>query len=358
MSWEGIVREFENAHQLGEEFRQGSYLTGSPAQVELEQQITEWRGIASIATNCGMAAIGAVLDLLLRPSCTALFSTDLYPRTRLLVESYRRWGVQVEFVDPTDVAGLWRAVQKSQPVLYFVETIGNSARMPVLPWNETIATLAESGCTLVVDTSFTPNFFPFRQDRKDVPVIEVASMSKWESVEDEVTAGRISAAPAVIKEIRQTSHYRQVTIQPTVAAQVDPGIAIDYFQDFSKHALRAAEILVDHERVEDVFYPGLSEHHSQFELAREQFDGQFGGVLYVVLRGGEETAGRFADLLRKRGEGVWQISASYGGEVWRVVPYVGVLAPHAVAPGLVRISAGLDQERGVQVLESALGEIS
>jgi cystathionine gamma-synthase len=110
-------------------------------------------------------------------------------------------------------------------------------------------------------------------------------------------------------------------------------------------ALRLAEMLEKHPRVERVFYPGLPSHPSH-AVARAQMHG-FGGVLSFVVAGGLEAASRVVDALR-----IPRIAPSFGG-VDALVEQPAVMSYYAmtteertavgIADGLVRFSVGIEE---------------
>src|SRR3546814_14293925 len=60
-----------------------------------------------------------------------------------------------------------------------------------------------------------------------------------------------------------------------------------------ENAQALAGFLASHPAIEDVIYPGL-ESHPHHELAKRKMDG-FGGLLSIVLKGGEEAAKRVCE---------------------------------------------------------------
>lgn len=355
MSWEGIVRRYDSVAQMADVFfSEGHYFQDSPQQLELETDITAWtEAEASAATNCGMAAIGAVIESLVRPGDSMLFSNALFPGTTQLALSYiEQWGISVHFVDPTDLQEVARLIELYKPTLYLFEVIGNSMTMPVADWAGTREVLQGTGTVAVVDTTFQPLFFPLSHNNGDVEVIEVASMSKWETMDDEVAAGRISGSGGRIAQIKNSPDYRQVCIQPSVAAKVDVNRILKLYSQFSVHALSAAMALEQGLGIEHVYYPRL-DSHPQFQLVVDQYCAYAGGVMYVVVEGGSEGAATLADYLNESSG--WSVAPSFGADDWRILPFVGELAKEAPRQGLVRIASGL-REEGLQVLREWLGQ--
>jgi len=357
--WKGIARIFADvAHVAGEFKSQGHYLADSPQQIALEMALSDKLGADSSAvTNCGMAAIGTVMEWLLQPGDVAVFSRDIFPGTRRLANYYAdKRDVKVIFIDPTDLVALRNALGRNAKI-YFTETIGNSYAMPVLDLMGTVNLLSDYWATLVIDTTFNPDFNPLRrilEDRVKIRLLEVASLSKWETYDDKVAGGRISGSAKMMRAIKATDHYRQVVMQPLIAEEISIARQMNSFSEFSANALELALALEASSKVKSVCYPGLPSH-PQYELACAQFGRlNCGGVLYAVLNGGAAAAARFTDMLNF--SEYWEIAASFGAKNFRILPLIGELEKNAHEPGMVRISSGLGPE-GLQAFKKALTSV-
>jgi cystathionine beta-lyase/cystathionine gamma-synthase len=125
-----------------------------------------------------------------------------------------------------------------------------------------------------------------------------------------------------------------------------------------RNALRVAEHLAKHTRVERVRYPGLPGDPGHALALRQMPD--FGTIVTIDLKGGEEVGSRFAEQLR-----LFSIAASLGSTESLVVPPAlekirGLTAEQRrwadTGPGTVRLSIGLeDVDDLIADLESALG---
>jgi cystathionine gamma-lyase len=129
-------------------------------------------------------------------------------------------------------------------------------------------------------------------------------------------------------------------------------------REHSANALRVACFLEQHRRVKHVYYPGL-ESHPQYDLARRQMTGGFGGMLSFEIEGGVEAAREVARRTR-----LFTLAESLGGvESLIELP---ALMTHASLPaerradvgiddGLIRLSVGIeDADDLLADLEQAL----
>jgi cystathionine gamma-lyase len=122
-------------------------------------------------------------------------------------------------------------------------------------------------------------------------------------------------------------------------------------------ALRIAEFLAGHPRVEAVIYPGLASH-PQHALARRQMRG-FGGIVTARIGGGLEATKRFLERTQ-----LFTLAESLGG-VESLIEHPGIMTHASVPPdvraalgiddGLVRLSVGIeDADDLIADLRSAL----
>lgn len=125
-----VLYGYETAEELAEVFqgKQKGYSYGrqnNPTTTALEQKITQLEdGIDSIAFATGMAAITATCLTLLKAGDHLISSQFLFGNTNSLFNTFTQLGIEVSFVDATDVANV-EAAYKSNTRAVFVETIAN-----------------------------------------------------------------------------------------------------------------------------------------------------------------------------------------------------------------------------------------
>ena len=103
-------------------------------------------------------------------------------------------------------------------------------------------------------------------------------------------------------------------------------------QRHEENALKIAEFLESHPKVERVIYPGLSSH-SQHELAKEQMSG-FGGMITFFIKGGLEASRDFLEKVQ-----IFSLAESLGG-VESLIEHPAIMT-HASVPKEVRESIGI-----------------
>jgi methionine-gamma-lyase len=246
---------------------------GNPTIDSLERQIAILEhGFGAIAVSSGMAAASTIYLGLLN-SGDHIVSTDaIYGASRTVMEKqFVRFGFQSTYIDTTDLDQIEKAIRPNTKVLY-IETPANPT-MGITDLAACSRIARENGLVLVVDNTFCS---PYLQNPLDLGAdIVFHSMTKFINGHADVVAGVIIA--------KEKSHYTLLrTMMTNLGCNMDPhqaylvmrglktlGIRIDRAQE---NALKVAEFLEKHPKVDWVKYPGLRSH-PQYELARKQMRG-------------------------------------------------------------------------------------
>jgi methionine-gamma-lyase len=113
----------------------------------------------------------------------------------------------------------------------------------------------------------------------------------------------------------------------------------------NQNALEVAHFLEQHSAVERVYYPGLPSH-PQYELARQQMVGGFGGMLAFEMKGGYDAA---YNVIRQTE--LCLLAASLGGVETLIIHPASMIHAHqsdeerlaaGISPGLIRLSVGIE----------------
>ncbi len=125
-----VAYGYEDARELAAVFqgRQGGYSYGrqsNPTVEALQAKITAMEnGVGSVAFGTGMGAIGSMLLALMKEGDHVVSSAFLFGNTNSLFATYGGLGLDVDFVDATDVRNV-EAALRDETRLVFVETIAN-----------------------------------------------------------------------------------------------------------------------------------------------------------------------------------------------------------------------------------------
>jgi cystathionine gamma-synthase len=117
-----------------------------------------------------------------------------------------------------------------------------------------------------------------------------------------------------------------------------------------ENAMKLAEYLDNHPKVEAVYYPGLTSH-KQHEIAKKQMK-DFGGMMSILVKGDGDNARKVVNSVK-----IFAQATSLGGVESLIEHRASVEGPDTKTPqNLVRISVGLEHiDDLIADLEQALG---
>lgn len=117
-----------------------------------------------------------------------------------------------------------------------------------------------------------------------------------------------------------------------------------------ENAEKLVAYLVDHPKVDAVFYPGLT-HHPQHEIAKKQMSA-FGGMLSILIKGDAQNARDAVNRVK-----IFAQATSLGGVESLIEHRASIEGPGTKTPdNLVRISVGLEHiDDLIADLKQALG---
>ncbi len=322
---------------------------GNPTGDALATAVAELEGAeAGCVFASGMAAIHAALMSVLRAGDRVVATRAIYGSTRmLLAERFGRLGVQVDFVDATDLSAVERALAATPTRSLYVETISNPTIVVV-----DIAALAElahrHGALLIVDNTFASPVLcrPIELGAD----LAIESMTKYIGGHSDVLGGSVAGSRERIAEVKAVEVDTGATLAPFAAFLVLRGIATLAIR-MARHA-ETARILADwlsrQPGVARVYHPDLASH-PQHDVAARQFP-HASGMLAFELAGGPAGAraagGAFIDALT-----IPERTASLGS-IHTIVAHppttthrqydASQLAEAGIGAGLLRCSVGLE----------------
>jgi len=331
---------------LGEdEFIYARY--GNPTVAMFEDRIAALEGTEdAFATASGMAAVSGALTSMLKAgdhvvSSRALFGSCLY----VLEDILTRYGVEVSFVDGTDLDA-WRAAIRPDTKAVFFETISN----PTLEVIDiaAISKLAHAaGALVLVDNVFaTPVFQRSAQLGADVVIY---SATKHIDGQGRCLGGVVCGTRDFIRgTLEPYLKHTGGVLSPFNAWVMLKGLETLHLRVNAQadSALALAQALEGDARLSQVLYPGLASH-PQAGLAARQMD-KGGTVLALELKGGKEAAFKFLNALK-----IIKISNNLG-DAKSLVTHPATTthqrlsdaqkAKLGISDGLVRLSVGLEDQ--------------
>ncbi|MBM3686897.1 MAG: cystathionine gamma-synthase [Actinobacteria bacterium] len=331
--------------------------SGNPTRTALEECLASLEGgTRGLAFASGLAAEDTLLRTVMAPGTHAIIGNDAYGGTyRIFARVAEPWGVEHTPVDLTDLDAVRAAMRPGSTRVIWAETPTN----PLLTVVD-IAALAqiahEAGALLVVDNTFAS---PYLQQPLALGAdVVVHSTTKYLGGHSDVIGGGLVVADA---ELGDRLAYHQ-NAMGSVPGPWDSWLVLRGIKTLGvrmdRHCSNAkaiVDLLVDHPRVTEVFYPGLPGHRGHEVAARQMRD--YGGMVSFRVAGGEQEA---VDLCARTR--VFTLGESLGG-VESLIEHPGRMT-HASAAGsplevpadLVRLSVGIESiDDLVGDLKQALG---
>lgn len=297
----------------------------------------------------GMAAITAALLAFTEAGGHVVAPAAVYGGTyALLTKVLRRFDVETDFVDTTDL-GAVRAAVRPNTCAVWAETLANpTTAVADLPALAEIA--HDAGALLGVDSTFaSPAVCRPLEHGAD---LVVHSATKYIGGHTDATGGVVIGRAPLVSEVRSVRIDTGGILAPDEAFLLRRGLETLPLrvrrQCTSAHVFAAT--IDKHPAVARVDYPGL-ESHPGHPLARTLFDAgpegtRFGAVVTVTPHGGRQAGMAFADGLR-----LGLVAPSLGGTHTKVSHVASTthrqlddaaLAAGGIGPGAVRFSIGLE----------------
>lgn len=272
---------------------------GNPTLAMLEDKIANLEGAeAGLCLSSGMGAIAAVMWTILKAGDHVVADKVLYGCTyALLAHGLSRYGVEVTFVDTSDLAALKKALRKNTAVLY-VETPAN----PCLGITDlaAVAKLAKEinpDIMCVMDNTFAT---PYLQRPIEFGFdVVVHSLTKYLNGHGDVIAGAACGKQDFMNQVRMfgLKDMTGAVLGTMEAFLILRGMkTLDIRMDRHCCSARAiAEFLNKHPKVDKVYYPGLPSHPGH-EIAKKQMS-DFGGMISFEVKGGRAAGAKLLNNL-------------------------------------------------------------
>ncbi len=341
---------FENAQQGADRFagEAEGYIysrLGNPTTRQLEMRVAAMEEMEdAAATATGMGAVSGALLANLSCGDHLISSKAVYGCSfALMNHQLTRWGIEVSFVDMANPAEIEAAIKPNTKVI-FLET-------PVNP-NLAVYDLAAIGkisqqhkIISVVDNTFlTP---VLQQPKKYGIDIVVHSATKYLNGHGDVVAGIICGSSEMIMNIKMTV-LKDIgaTMSPHDAWLIMRGLKTLPIR-MERHCNNAqiiAEFLENHEKVAQVYYPGLKSHPGHKFIGSQMKAA--GGVIAFEIDSDLAGGGDFINRMK-----LFSIAVSLGdAESLIQHPASMTHSPYTqeervaagISDSLIRISVGLE----------------
>lgn len=292
----------------------------------------------------GLAAIDCVIKML-SPGDEVVSTNDLYGGTfRIFKTIFEKYGIKFHFVGMSDPDAVKASVNKNTKLIW-VETPTNPM-MNIIDIEAMAKISKKAGAMLCVDNTFAT---PYLQNPLDLGAdIIMHSVTKYLGGHSDVVMGALICNDDLIaKEMYRIQNSSGAVTAPMDSFLVLRGIKTLHLrvQRHCENAEKVAHFLVEHPRVNNVYWPGFKTHPNH-SVAKKQMRG-FGGMISFDLKGNKmEDAYEVAKNVK-----VFALAESLGG-VESLLGHPATMT-HAAIPkeerektgvsdSLIRLSVGVE----------------
>ncbi len=330
----------------------------NPTRKQLEDSLAALEnGHFGMVFGSGLAAVDCVLKTL-KPGDHVIATSDLYGGSyRLFMRVFANYGIDFSYVDLSDAANLEPAI-KDNTKLVWIESPTNP--MLNIMDVEAIAKITkDKGLILGVDNTFAT---PYLQNPLDLGAdIVMHSITKYiAGHSDVVMGGLVTSNETLAKQLYFIQNASGAIPGPQDCFLALRGIKTIHLrmERHCENAMKMADFLHNHPKVEQVNYPGLVNHPNHQVAKRQMKD--FGGMIsFTTKEGSLESAQQLVSNVK-----VITLAESLGG-VESLIGHPASMT-HASIPkeereksgvvdSLVRLSVGIeDIDDLIQDIDQAL----
>ncbi len=333
--------------------------SANPTRTALENALASIEnGVYGLAFASGLSAMDAVIKLL-NPGDEVVSTNDLYGGSyRLFKQIFEKYGITFHFVGMQSIDAIAEKINNNTKLIW-VETPTNPM-MNVIDVKAVSSLAKKHDLLLAVDNTFAT---PYLQRPLDLGAdIVMHSATKYLGGHSDVVVGALVVKD---KELADKLYFIQ-NASGAVCGPMDSFLTLRgiktlhvRMQRHCENGKAIAEYLVNHPKIEKVYWPGF-ETHPNHDVAKNQMD-DFGGMISFITKGSNyDEAIKIVERLQ-----VFTLAESLGG--------VESLAGHpasmthasipkeereksGVVDALIRLSVGIeDADDLIADLEQAIG---
>ena len=331
--------------------------TSNPTRKALEICMTDLEeGGQGFAFSSGMAATATVLELL-DTGDHIISMDDLYGGTYRLFENVRKRssGLEFSYSNLSSLEGL-ESLLKPNSRMIWVESPSNPL-LKIVDLEKVSAFAKKHNLISVCDNTFCSSYV-----QKPLNLgfdVVLHSATKYLNGHSDVIGGLV-----VSSQEREDLAEQLAFLSNSIGSIMSP---FDSFlvlrslktlavrmEKHCENAFEVASFLEEHEAIEKIYYPGLS-NHPNYEIAKKQMNG-FGGMITIVLKGGLKTATTFLERTK-----IFALAESLGG-VESLIEHPALMT-HASVPAEVRKDLGIEDglvrlSVGIESVEDLLDDLN
>lgn len=318
-------------------------------------------GEVGFGFSSGVAAISACVELL-APGDHVIAMNDLYGGTVRLFNEIKTLsqGIEVTYVDMTDLQNV-KTAKTDKTKMIFVETPTNPL-LRVVDLSAIAEFAKTEGILSVCDNTFAS---PYVQQPLNHGIdIVLHSATKYLGGHSDLIAGALVIGKKDEELVSRMANI--VNSLGPITGAFDSYLILRSLKTLAvrmerhcENAMAIAKHFENHKNIDEVIYPGLS-NHPQHDLAAKQMNG-FGGIISMNISGGIAKSKTFLEKTK-----IFALAESLGG-VESLIEHPALMT-HASLPkdrresigitdGLVRLSVGLESlDDLIQDIEQALSD--
>ncbi|MBM9468598.1 cystathionine gamma-synthase [Nakamurella leprariae] len=318
---------------------------GNPTRTALQEALAALEeGRHGVAYASGMAALDAALRTMLRPGDHLIIPNDAYGGSYRLVNSvFAPWGVQFTPVPLGDLDAVRAAIRpETRVVLCETPTNPLLGIADIAGLAQLCAEVGAGAPKLVVDNTFAT---PYLQRPLALGAdVVLHSTTKYLGGHSDVIGGALITSDDALGE----AFAFQAKAVGGVSGPFDAWLTLRGLKTLAvrmdrhcDNAEAVVELLREHPRVAQVYYPGLDAHPGHDVAAGQML--RFGGMVSFRVVGGQHEATKVCERTR-----LFTLAESLGG-VESLIEHPGLMthmsvagSPLQVPDDLVRLSVGIE----------------
>ena len=310
----------------------------------------------ALAFGSGMAAISAAILSNVATGYHVICVRNPYSWTDTLLNRnlLPRFGVEVSMVDGTCTENIQNAITSKTKLIYLESP--NSWTFELQDLAEIAKIAKAAGIITAIDNSYST---PLYQNPIDLGIdLVVHTASKYLGGHSDIVAGVCCGSSDLINKIFKNEFLTLGgIIAPQNAWLLLRGLRTlpVRMERISNSANKVLEFLLNHPKVDKVFYP-YHPSHPQYELASKQMKKGSGLITFQTRTTEVNKIEAFCDSLK-----FWKMAVSWGGYESLIIPSCTFVRPglySEIPSNFIRISIGLedpefliqDLERGFELL--------
>ena len=259
----------------------------TPNQLALSKKIADLENCeAALLFGSGIAAIFTSLFSFLKSEDHVIFQGSIYGGTlNLVIKEFKKFNIEYSLVESFDVKEYEMEIKENTKII-FIESPSNPL-LKVIDLQAISNLSKKNNLISIIDNTFSS---PINQNPSDFGIdIIIHSATKYLGGHSDILAGALASTKSNIDKIIESSINYGGNLSEYTVWLLERSIKTLSLRvnKQNENALKVADYLSNHEKVNAVHYPGLKTH-PDYELSSKQMKG-FGGMLSFELSNLEDA---------------------------------------------------------------------